>query len=67
MVRFILGISCLPLILGANVRRRTQEVFGSLPPISDLIEQAFPTWCIDANENRITDVETCEDGTPNGR
>jgi hypothetical protein len=38
-----------------------------LPPISDLIERAYPTWCIDENENQLTDVQTCADGTPNGR
>jgi len=38
-----------------------------LPYIGDLIEQAYPTWCIDENENRLTDAETCEDGSPNGR
>jgi len=38
-----------------------------LPYIGDLIEQAYPTWCIDENENRLTDVDTCEDGSPNGR
>jgi hypothetical protein len=38
-----------------------------LPYIGDLIEKAYPTWCIDEDENRLTDVETCEDGSPNGR
>jgi hypothetical protein len=41
----------------------TQE----LPPIQDLIEKAYPTWCIDEQENRLLDLETCADGTPNGR
>lgn len=40
---------------------------NKLPPISDLIESAYPTWCIDEKENRIYDVATCSDGTPNGR
>jgi len=38
-----------------------------LPPIGDLIERAYPTWCMDINENRLPDLETCEDGSPNGR
>lgn len=38
-----------------------------LPDIGDLIELAYPTWCIDENEKRLTDLETCEDGTPNGK
>ena len=40
-----------------------------LPYIGDLIEAAFPTWCIDEDEQRIDidDVFFCDDGTPNGR
>jgi len=38
-----------------------------LPPIADLIERAYPTWCINDNEERIRGTETCEDGSPNGR
>jgi len=37
-----------------------------LPLIGDLIESAFPTWCIDETEKRIFGTETCFDGTPNG-
>lgn len=44
-----------------------QNQFGELPQIPDMIEIAYPTWCIDESENRIRDVETCADGTPNGR
>ena len=40
---------------------------ADLPEISDLIERAYPTWCIDEHETRLTDVDTCADGTPNGR
>jgi len=40
------------------------EVF---PPISDLIERAYPTWCIDGDEHRLEDAAICDDGTPNGR
>lgn len=40
---------------------------AALPPISDLIERAYPTWCIDESETRLTDLETCADGTPNGK
>lgn len=39
----------------------------TLPPIQELIERAYPTWCIDADEQRLADVATCTDGTPNGR
>jgi len=38
----------------------------TLPPIKDLIELAFPTWCIDENEVRLPDLDVCADGTPNG-
>lgn len=34
---------------------------------SKLIETAFPTWCINADEERLTNVDKCTDGTPNGR
>jgi len=34
-----------------------------LPNISGLIEDAFPTWCIDEDENRVD----CSDGGRNGR
>jgi len=40
---------------------------NQLPPISDLIELAYPTWCIDETETRLTDLETCADGSPNGQ
>lgn len=48
------------------------QEFGDLPPSLDtadsqpswtaFVESAFPTWCIDENENRLTDIETCADG-----
>jgi len=50
--------------------------YGEVPPgLADggqeawaaFVEAAFPTWCIDENENRQTDKETCDDGTTNGR
>jgi len=53
------------------------QEFGDLPPNLDtadsqpswtaFVAAVFPTWCIDENENRLTDIETCADGTPNGR
>ena len=46
--------------------------FGDLPPNLDtansqpswtaFVEAVFPTWCIDENENRLTDIDTCADG-----
>lgn len=44
-----------------------QAELDPLPPIAELIERAYPTWCTDANENRITNVNSCADGSPNGR
>ena len=44
-----------------------QNEFGALPHISDIIEAAYPTWCINASETRITGVDKCKDGTPNGK
>lgn len=50
--------------------------FGELPPgLSDgseaawakFVEGAFPTWCVDENENRLSDLTTCADGSTNGR
>jgi hypothetical protein len=70
MVRFIVALSSVFLVQianGSNVRSRRVQEFGALPPITDLIETAFPTWCVDASENRVADVDTCEDGSPNGR
>ncbi len=48
---------------------RAEEVVNvnELPPIADLIERAYPTWCIDESENRVYDIPVCDDGTPNGR
>lgn len=40
---------------------------ATLPDISTLIETAYPTWCINENEQRLTAPTTCADGTPNGR
>jgi len=58
----------LPLLLGLVVDMGSaQNQFGVLEPIEDLIEKAYPTWCIDDDEKRITDVDTCSDDTPNGR
>ena len=54
------------LLLSPLVHTTIAQQFGQLPHISDLIEDAYPTWCIDADENRITDVATCVDGTTNG-
>jgi len=55
----------------------TTQQFGELPPelISDgspvawanFVESAFPTWCIDVDENRLPDLTTCADGSTNGR
>lgn len=49
------------------IAEETPVKVNELPFIGDLIERAYPTWCIDENENRLYDVETCDDGTPNGR
>mmetsp|Transcript_56110 Transcript_56110/g.63498 ORF Transcript_56110/g.63498 Transcript_56110/m.63498 type:complete len:425 (-) Transcript_56110:82-1356(-) len=54
------------LLTGFLRSARSQEVTDELPEISSLIELAFPTWCIDENENRLTELETCSDGSPNG-
>lgn len=62
------------LALGATIGRTAVNgdgQFGPLPPTSsswaEVVEAAFPTWCIDAAENRLYDTGTCADGTPNGR
>ena len=54
-----------------------QAEFGELPPglstdgaepaWAAFVEGAFPTWCIDENENRLPDLVTCADGSTNGR
>jgi len=44
-----------------------EPVASGLPYIGDLIETAFPTWCIDEDEQRVHVVESCKDGSPNGR
>lgn len=54
-----------------------QAPFGELPPglaadgsqtaWVDFVEKAFPTWCIDDDEIRLTDITICSDGTTNGR
>lgn len=51
-----------PVLISANASFPEE-----LPYIGDLIESAFPTWCIDEDEQRINDVDFCEDGSPNGR
>ena len=60
-----------PLLFGsllpATTRGSAADLPDTLPSLSNLIELAFPTWCIDADENRITDVDTCADGSPNGK
>jgi len=58
----LFGGSLLPKTNGS-----TADLPDTLPSIVDLIELAYPTWCIDADENRITDVDTCDDGSPNGK
>jgi len=62
------------LFLGVSIGRTVVNAdgqFGPLPPTSsswaEVVETAFPTWCIDAAENRLNDVATCADGTTNGR
>ena len=49
------------------VASREAKALDPLLPIAELIERAYPTWCIDSNENRLTNVDTCADGSPNGR
>ena len=63
------GSLWLPFAIGQEVVpiNSPAALPGELPYISDLIETAFPTWCIDEDEIRIDGVENCEDGTPNGR
>lgn len=51
----------------AAASRSVHAALDPLPPIAQLIERAYPTWCIDSQERRITNVNTCADGTPNGR
>jgi len=57
---------------GASVGRtvvKGEVRLGSLPPEtwSDLVETAFPTWCINDAEERIYGTEMCADETSNGR
>ena len=63
------------LFLGASLRAvvNGQGQFGPMPPSggdvagwSEVVEAAFPTWCIDENEKRVEGVATCTDGTTNG-
>mmetsp|Transcript_1475 Transcript_1475/g.1991 ORF Transcript_1475/g.1991 Transcript_1475/m.1991 type:complete len:433 (+) Transcript_1475:126-1424(+) len=66
---FALILTLYPLVSG--------QEFGELPPgvsvdgaveaWASFVEGAFPTWCIDGDENRLYDLETCSDGTKNGR
>jgi len=59
---FAAGTQPVPELISAN-----PSFPDKLPYIGDLIEAAFPTWCIDEDEQRIHDVEFCDDGSPNGR
>lgn len=44
------------------------ELPDILPAFSELLELAYPTWCIDDDETRITNVDTCAaDSSPNGK
>lgn len=62
--------------MATGVASQKAAEFGELPPgLSDgaeaawakFVEAAFPTWCVDENENRLPDLKTCADGSTNGR
>jgi len=57
------------LTASAAALASTANAAEELPPIGDLIERAYPTWCIDADETRIpaSTSPTCTDGTTNGK
>lgn len=63
-------------IIGSSTSIKAETEFGFLPPgidgdqeqaWTDFVASVFPTWCVDEDENRIEGIETCADGTPNGR
>lgn len=71
---FVVIGSLLPVVVkgqqqgGEEIGSGFSGIFPNvLPPIGDLISDAFPTWCIDEDERRIFDIDTCDDGSINGR
>jgi len=59
--------TAITILLSTLVSTANATHLLPFPDISDLIERAYPTWCIDSDENRLFDATTCDDGTPNGR
>jgi len=59
-----LSFACTAFLAGLFANNANAH---ELPAIEGLIELAYPTWCIDADETRIYDTDKCEDGSPNGK
>jgi len=65
------------IVLTSLASAAAQQPYGELPPglsaegsevaWTNFVEAAFPTWCIDENENRLNGLATCADGSSNGR
>jgi len=67
------GALWLPIVMGQEtskvvpINAPVPSFPNELPYIGGLIEAAFPTWCIDQDDQRTFDAGPCDDGTPNGR
>jgi len=71
------SIALVVAATGAPASVSAQAPYGELPlglaadgaesAWAAFVEGAFPTWCIDEDETRLEEPETCEDGTKNGR
>jgi hypothetical protein len=60
---FVVVGSLLLLPVAVTGQQGEASIFpDQLPFIGDLISNAFPTWCIDEDERRVYDIDTCEDG-----
>lgn len=64
MVHSISFVFLAIFLLNVSVRSQNDTI---LPAIGELIERAYPTWCIDRHEGRLREPVTCADGSPNGR
>lgn len=66
-MKFASALMMLIGVISPERRATAADLPEVLPSISELIELAYPTWCIDANENRLYDVDRCADGSVNGK
>lgn len=63
MISMRIAALLLSALVGANAQTTLPPGGQTTAGWSDLVERAFPTWCIDANEVRIA----CPAGTAEGR